>query len=324
MIVEHRASLILFNVLSGVIDKTKTYILPANVCPIVPLTYLKAGVKFEFVDINFKTLCVDEDLVVSKLLTTSQDYGGVHYVHTYGIENDSNNFFKKIKSINPSIFIINDKCLNVPNFQVENLPDFIDLEFYSTGYSKFVDIGWGGFGYLQPMYCYPRNRLPYKASDLEKLTLELKKCLEEKLQFQYKESSNWLGDSSYRFSSNHYVNLVKDKIKEVQAHKAALNAIYYQELPPEIQLPDIFQNWRFNILVPGRNELLKKILNAGLFASAHYASVTNLFGQPNAPCAEKKNEFILNLFNDFRFDVNKSKRVVSIIKTHLDERIYKC
>ena len=88
MIVEHRASIILFNVLSGLKDKHKPFLLPANVCPIVPLTYLKAGVSFELIDIAPDSLCLNEQIALAKVSINNHTYGGVHYVHTFGIENN--------------------------------------------------------------------------------------------------------------------------------------------------------------------------------------------------------------------------------------------
>jgi len=84
-----------------------------------------------------------------------------------------------------------------------------------------------------------------------------------------------------------------------------------------VQFPIAYQNWRFNIKVPKRNELLEKIFEVGLFASTHYPSVTHLFNQIKASNAEEYNTNILNLFNDFRFDLDKAKKITSLINEHL-------
>jgi hypothetical protein len=314
MIIEHRASIILFNVLSDLKDKHKPFLLPANVCPIVPLTYLKAGVAFEFIDIDTNSLCLNEQVALAKLTTNT--YGGIHYVRTFGVENNPSDFFARVKSHSLDLFVIDDKCLNIPKFRITELPKNIDLEIFSTGYSKYVDIGWGGVGYLQPQYIYQRRQLPYKLNDLEKLTASLKKCLEENQAYRYKDT-DWLGDTLFSINPENYQQLIEGQVDSVRIHKDAMNTLYSNELPKEIQLSIDFQNWRFNIRVPRRNELLENIFSAGLFASAHYSSVTHLFDQPKALCAEKNNGDILNLFNDFRFDLDKAKRTISIIKKHL-------
>ena len=317
MIVEHRASIILFNVLSGLKDKRKPFLLPANVCPIVVLTYLKAGVAFELIDIAPDSLCLNEEIALGKLSTNINVYGGIHYVHTFGVENNPSDFFSSVKSLNADFFVIDDKCLNIPEFRTNPLQNNIDLELFSTGYSKYVDIGWGGFGYLQPEYIYRSIQIPYEIKDLERLTESIKKNIEDDTIFRYNDS-NWLGDTLFITSLEKYQRLVMSKMAIVSAHKEVINAFYSNELPQEVQFPKVYQNWRFNIKVPKRNELLEKIFKAGLFASAHYVSVTHLFGQSTANCAEKNNADVLNLFNDFRFDLKKAQITVDVIIKHLN------
>jgi hypothetical protein len=266
MIVEHRASLILFNVLSELKNKKQIFLLPANTCPIVVITYIKSGVSYELIDIDPNTLCLDEDLVLEKLNRNPRMYGGVHYIHTYGVENNPHPFFEKVKLIDSNIFIIDDKCLNVPKFQKNNIFNDVDLEFYSTGYSKYIDIGWGGFGYLKSNIEYRRKILPYEPNDLHKLTRDLKNSFDKNSSFLYRES-DWLGDSSFAVNQDEYQKQIIERIGLVKQHKYDLNAIYARELPIEIQLQSIYQNWRFNIFVPNRNELLNKIFDAGLFAA---------------------------------------------------------
>ena len=50
-VTSQRASAILYNYLSGN-HFDKPFLLPANVCPVVPLSFMKAGVGFEFIDID--------------------------------------------------------------------------------------------------------------------------------------------------------------------------------------------------------------------------------------------------------------------------------
>jgi hypothetical protein len=316
MIVEHRASLILFNVLSQLENKNKIFLLPANACPIVGLTYLKAGIGFELVDIDPTSLCIDEKIVLQRLTEYPSKYQGVHYIHTYGVSNNADPFFQQIKSIDSQIFVIDDKCLNIPYFRSDNIPDFVDLEFFSTGYSKYVDIGWGGFGYFHSNFNYKQKKIPYKSSDLNKITEDLKKCLENGTQLKNSDL-DWLGDTSVIFSYDDYKNLVLGRLEEVHAHKHLLNSIYSEGLPDEIQLPMDYQNWRFNVSLEGRDRVLRRIFSEGFFASAHYASVTHIFGQTDAFWAEKKSANILNLFNDLRSDVDMAEKVLKIINKSL-------
>ena len=316
MIIEQRASLILFNVISSLENKNKIFLLPANTCPIVVLTYIKAGIKYELIDIDPESLCLDEKIVLKKLSMYPNIYGGVHYIHTYGVEGNQDLFFQNIKLIDSSIFIIDDKCLNIPKFRDHTALDCVDLEFFSTGYSKYIDIGWGGFGYLHEKFRYCKKDLQYEPRDLRQLTTNLQYSLINQTILNYSDSC-WLGDTSFVANEEQYRNKILDKFNGIKKHKDTLNTIYSQGLPERIQLPATYQNWRFNIIVPSRNILLKKIFREGLFASAHYASVTHMFGRPIANYAEKSNANILNLFNDLRFDVSMAEKIVWIVKKHL-------
>ncbi len=46
---------------------TKPFLIPANVCAILPLTFLKANATFEFVDISTDNYCIDQNTVFQLL-----------------------------------------------------------------------------------------------------------------------------------------------------------------------------------------------------------------------------------------------------------------
>ena len=211
MILEHRASIILYNVLSKLQDKGKPFLIPANVCPIVVLTYLKAGVAFELVDISPNNFCLNEEVLLNKISEKPLFYGGVHYVRTFGIENNPYNFFTKIKELNSELFLIDDRCLNIPQFREAPLPIYIDLEFFSTGYSKFVDIGWGGFAYMQQDYKYERRKINYDPKDLEDLIGLVKESIANDTPLIYKDC-DWLGDTHFSFPDKEFKSIIKKKI----------------------------------------------------------------------------------------------------------------
>jgi 3-methyladenine DNA glycosylase Tag len=45
-------------------------------------------------------------------------------------------------------------------------------------------------------------------------------------------------------------------------HKEKLNAIYRKNLSAAIQLPTPYQHWRFNIIVPNKEDNLKALFDA--------------------------------------------------------------
>ena len=96
VIYEQRAATVLFNFLKS-INVPKVFLLPANVCPIVPLVFLKAGQPFAFVDISAETLSIDESAVLARLSADPELYAGVLMVHTYGLIRPTELFFAEIK-----------------------------------------------------------------------------------------------------------------------------------------------------------------------------------------------------------------------------------
>ena len=313
---ESRASIILYNVLTS-LDKPKKFILPLNICPIVPATFLKAKIAFEFIDISLDTLCIDEKLLLDKV--HDKNIGGILFVKTYGIELDTTQLFKDIKNINQDIFIIDDCCLQIPKFNYNLEKSYADLALFSTGYSKYIDIGWGGFGFLNDNLSYKKNNLIFKEEDLESFTNATQTCIDKNCLLDYKDN-NWLGVNELKFDNfKLYKNEILKKIKEMNQHKKNLNNIYKENLPKEIQLGNQFSNWRFSILVQNKQALLQKIFDAGLFASSHYKEVDYMYKETSIKNSnsQKIHQQIINLFNDLRSDEVMAYKVVAIINQNL-------
>jgi len=274
-----RAATVMYEVLET-LDKSKKFLLPLNICPIVPDTFLKANIKFKFIDININTLCMDEDLALEAIRSDSS-IGGVLFVKTFGIKVDSEVFYQKIKDINPEIFIIDDQCPSVQNFDFDIDNSFASLTLFSSGYSKYVDIGYGGFGFLK----------------------------DEEFKDRFKD------DSKNREFLNYQI-IVKEKIPLMREQKSKLNKIYRKNIPHNMHLGEEFENWRFSILVDDKDELLERIFQEeGLFASSHYAPIDDKYTDnpiQNSNSHKVANR-IVNLFNDFRFTEEKAIKVVKII-----------
>ena len=315
IVYEKRASAILFNFLSS--NRTsKTYLLPANVCPLVPLVFLKAGVNYEFVDINLKTLCIDENTALEKLKNCRNLYTGVFFVRTYGIEGAFEAFFNKIKQINRNIIIVDDKCLTMPDF-TKHYSTIADVVLNSTGYAKCIDVNFGGYGFISEKYKYcAAKRIAYKPEDMDNLTEKYKKALESRKKFKYIDA-NWLDNGVPTISFSKYKTLVNREIPRIIKLKKKINDIYNKNLPRDIQLDSAFQNWRYNIIVPQKEKLLSKIFANKLFASTHYASLNGIFSNGYSENAEKLHSMVVNLFNDRYFDEEKALQTARIVNEHL-------
>src|SRR5262245_18473479 len=109
-----RASAILYRLLKSQASPLP-WLLPANICPIVPITFFKARVPFEFVDISTATLHMDLEQV--EALIKTRKYGGLLYAHTYGESSTPVEFFTNAKSLNPALLIIDDRCLCIPDLE---------------------------------------------------------------------------------------------------------------------------------------------------------------------------------------------------------------
>ena len=228
-VVEYRANRILFTFIkcNGICG---TAIVPANVCQSVVDTLVFSGMTLCFVDISRETLCADDKSVMDIV----RDASLFLFVHTYGIEMDSPEWFSDIRRLNPDIAIVDDRCLCIPQMSINETQ--ADLVLYSFCPKKQIDLGIGSVGYLSEKWDY--YGLLIKENPI--LTNE-----------------SWTPDK---------------RIRRVLNHKARLNGIYKESLLPRIQLKPQFQNWRFNIMVHNKKMILDKLFEEGLFASSHYRS----------------------------------------------------
>lgn len=288
------------------------FLLPANVCPVVPLTFLKAGISFEFVDID-ATHAMDRSACMTKL--HQGKYGGVLFVHAYGRMFDIMEFYNEIKGIDKRISVIDDRCMCIPRLK-EQPVSVADLELYSTGYAKYVELGYGGWGTLQDELEYFPYSWTYKEEILQQQTIYIKDCLVQNRRYEWGDVP-WL-DNSVLENETEYMKIVGKKLSDIRRHKEQINRIYRKNLPIEIQWGEDYEQWRFMVSVDRREHILKAIFDAGLFAGTNFPSVTGLFQGICLPCAEEEARHTLNLFNDFRVDEEFARRICQIINSFYD------
>lgn len=70
---------------------------------------------FKLVDISAANLHMDLERV--EALVKSPKVGGLLYAHTYRDSPTPNDFFQSLKSINPGLIIVDDRCLCIPEFE---------------------------------------------------------------------------------------------------------------------------------------------------------------------------------------------------------------
>ncbi len=271
LLTANRANKILYNFIK-VNKLSGNVLLPANICSDVVKTLQYAGLTTTFVDLQVDNLCINKEAV----LAMAKEASMLLFVHTYGIEHDFYAFFEQVREQNPDIIIVDDKCLCLPDLDVKD--SAADLVLYSTGENKMINLGGGAIGYLADQWEYDEVRV----EESELLSNEL-----------------WLLDPKQLYM----------KMDAIIAHKEKLNTIYRAMLPEAIQLPDAYQHWRFNILVPNQEQVLAALAAEGIPADCAYPS-------QDEACVVASNLHTLsvNLYNDKHLTPDQATRACEIIK----------
>ena len=307
-----RASAILYHLLVSQANSLP-WLLPANICPIVPITFFKARVPFEFVDISAKTLHMDLEQVEDSIKT--RKYGGLLYAHTYGDSSTPKEFFASAKVMDSELLIIDDRCLCIPDPEPD-ADSLTDVMLYSTGYAKIVELNFGGYAFIKEGVRYQAEPLPFTPQNYEELERSYKEAVSNRTKFIYRDT-DWLESNADVPTWYDYLHQVESRLNNSIAHRKMLNDIYLNRLPAEIQLPPAYQTWRFNIRAKNKMRIMNAIFNAGSFASSHYVSMAGIMADGQAPQAEKLANEVINLFNDHHFSTRQAEQVCSIIMENL-------
>jgi len=307
-----RASAILYSLLSNSKNQ-HTWLLPANICPIVPITFLKAQVPFRLVDLSAGTLHMDLGQVESLIRTRPS--GGLLYAHPYGDLSTPNDFFRSMKDLAPELIIVDDRCLCIPDLEPDSRNQS-DVQLYSTGYAKIVELNFGGYAFARDDVFYRAMYLPFTPRHHAEIEKSYKQSINQQTKFIYRDS-DWLETETPVPPWDDYRQKIERNLPKSLEQRAALNQVYARLLPAEIQLPDRFQTWRFNIRVEHKQQVLDAIFSSGLFASSHYASLAGILDEGTAPQADGLAACIINLFNDFHFTLDQAEQACKIILENL-------
>ncbi|GAB5522330.1 MAG: hypothetical protein Roseis2KO_02020 [Roseivirga sp.] len=313
---ESRASYVIYNVLKG---RSGKVLLPANVCPIVPATVIKAGLVPAFLDISLETYEIDHDLLLREV-EKKGEYAALIYVRTYGnLERDLNALFQELKQTQgPDFLIIDDRCLGICSFSPE--PSVADLQLYSSGYSKVAELNWGGYAFLKGGLRYSRQDVIYREVAHDALLDEFNRAMADLSTIASEVcQTDWLSSEIPSVDFEDYSRQIMAMTVESLKHKEEINRIYSDTIPASVCLPDGYHNWRFNIRVADRQRLLKNIFDAGHFASGHYANMCVNFAQKPAPNASVLANEVVNLFNDYRFSPEKAREVAALVVKHIND-----
>ena len=312
---ENRASLIIYNFLKQQMLEGE-FIISANICPIIPAVFYKANKKIAFFDINVETFSIDEDLLIEELKKNPHKYSGILWTNGYGSLSNNNKLFQKIKDLNPNFIIIDDRCLSVPKIEDENL--FCDLIVYSTGYGKYVDLNYGGFGFVSDKALYHNKELNFNINHYNELMDKFYLSINTGEKIDY-HNSDWLGSDKKIENTRSYDEKVSNRLELINQHKTKINQIYSDNITKEAQISDKFSNWRFNIFINNKSLLLDNLFKNNLFASSHYYSSVKIYGQIECKNADFIANNIVNLFNDLRFDEKKAISICEFVNEHINK-----
>jgi hypothetical protein len=313
---ENRACAILYNLLRA-LPGDLPFLLPADVCPVVPLTFRKAERRFRLLDLDPESRGMDRRRCLEVVSERPEAWAGVIYVRPYGAEGEeADGFFSALKELRPDLLVIDDRCLCPPDCDGERLAPGADVTLFSTGRAKSVDLGFGGFAHCRDGVAYRRCAAPYSAAALAEVTRCYKEAVALGIPCEAGRES-WLDLSAPGLGWSAYREAVREALPKAQEHRRRLNAVYTAALPEEIRLPERFQGWRFQILVPEPDRLVESLFAAGLFASRHYAPLGGIFGAARFPVAERLHRGIVNLFNDGAFDEARAQRAAGLVLQHL-------
>lgn len=305
-----RACAILYDLLMEAV-KPRRFLLPANICPIVAITFFKAGVPIEFVDISSKTLGMDLNMARARLAQHPESYGGLLYSHTYGDASSPADVFRELKEHFPQLLVIDDRCLCLPDLDPP-ASSAADVILYSTGYAKIVDLGYGGYAFLHDDVAFGHRHLAFRKADLDAIEAGYKACIEAGSPYTY-EDSGWLQTEAELPAWDEYRVQVNQALQASLEHRRAINAVYNSRVPSELQLPSGFQLWRFSLRVSRKRQVLEAIFSAGLFASSHYASLDGIMGEGGGKNARQLAHEVINLFNDHHYTLEMAERTAQIV-----------
>ena len=318
-IAEQRACSILRNLILAADPGGGPFLVPANVCPVVPLTFLTVKRALEFIDIDENDLCMDRRLVTARL-SRQPSVAGILFVRTYGVERDLTETFVGWKRAAPGALIIDDRCLCRPECEPRDLQG-ADAALFSTGYGKYVDLGFGGFAYLAAGVDYARKPGAFVPEDSARLMQLYKSHIARGSVLRSAGGTDplgrWIPSEPLAISDAEYLRRVRERLESIPAGKARVNDIYRHAIPSCLQLGPEFATWRFQIRVPGKRALLSRLFEAGHFASDHYYPASRLFADQLCPRAEDLYEDVVNLFNDRTTTPAQAAAVADLVRAHV-------
>ena len=290
-------------------------LVPANICYAAIYPALYAGMQVKFCDVDAKSGNVTPKLFLSSL---DDSVEAAIIPHMYGNPVTGLNKISRICK-EKGIILIED-CASAmgavtDEYELGKMGDYV---IYSTGYSKTLDIGYGGILYSKrpgiENILELEEKLPFLTDDMKKS--------EETFSKVYRTLRNAGTDTSYsRAVFDAYKNTCRDvflhKITKAEKENIYLSldrlpgiirerregcALYSKLLSSSVDMPYDFSPgavpWRYNFFVEKehRSDIIKRSLEKSIPISDWYPPVTNMFEDTAVyPGCSAHGDAILNL-----------------------------
>ena len=131
------------------------------------------------------------------------------------------------------------------------------------------------------------------------------------------EKYSWLDMSPLIVEWSEYKDTILAARENIAVQKALADQIYYEIIPNRVFVGRQYNDWRHQIIVEFKEELLKKIFEKNLFASGHYNTVARIFGSWGFPNSDYLHSRVINLFNDLYINERQLIEVAKTVKTHV-------
>ena len=303
------------------------YLVPANACPVVPLAILTAGREVEFVDINDAHLAMCHEQVGARLSDCSKPpVAGVIFIRPYGAIDEAAIDFNHLKSLSSTTVMVDDRCSAVPELNPANLASGADMYLYSTGYGKYVDFGAGGYAFLEPSLAYQSHWSPaagFSEQDYRQLESRWKFQLSNRIKGRFWDSETqglgWLDSGPLALSHSEYLDAIGRRLGAVRKQKALADEIYRSLIPESVFIGEQYNDWRHQILVGGKFQLLETLFANKLFASGHYDTTARLFSGCDYARSDHLYSRIVNLFNDFNLTEAQMVDIAGLVSRHVEQ-----
>lgn len=289
-----RAATAIYLILSELKQNNKYVLVPANICYAAVFPIISAGLKPLFCDVDRYSGNVNQKSIIEVL---NKDVIAAIIPHMYGNPVQSIKDIYDILSSN-NTFMIEDCASLMTNNISETTPGTVgDYVIYSTGYSKTIDVGFGGLLFSKK----------YDLSEIEKKLIKLPLISEEfknetslfskiyrilrNQRHDSKLAKDFYSSLNNSFKDNFLFRLDDEKIEIVLNELNTLDevirirdykySLYKEKLMNNYEIYSFNEHsvpWRFNLFINDKDYFVEYCLKHNLPVSDWYPCVTPIFG----------------------------------------------